>query len=148
MIREGRPLPADVKEKVPAIVNAVSNDPIVIALYAFGSVVDDALKPLSDLDFAVLLSDRLNGKQLFDKYLELIGLFNTNFRTDDIDLVVLNDAPTKFSYHITSSGKLLFCRDRSVLVDFIEMIRKIYLDFNFFRESFDKEFLRGIGHHG
>jgi predicted nucleotidyltransferase len=148
MIREGKPLPADVKEKVPVVVKRVSNDPEIVALYAFGSLAEDTLKPLSDLDFAVLLSGRLNYKQRFDKHLEFIGKFNSIFHTDDIDLVMLNEAPPRFSFHITSSGTVLFCSDRPALVDFIERTRKLYLDFKYFRDSFDKAFLRGIGYYG
>jgi predicted nucleotidyltransferase len=148
MIREGRPLPSDVKEKIPALVKTVSNDPDILALYAFGSLAKGALKPLSDLDFAILLSDRLDYKQRFEKHLDLIGLFNSHFHTDDIDLVLLNEAPPRFSFHITGTGTVLVCSDRSALVDFIEKTRKLYLDFRYFREVFDKEFLRGIGYNG
>ena len=148
MIREGRPLPADVKNKMPALVQTVSKDPDIVALYAFGSLAKDALKPLSDLDFAVLLYDRLDNKQRFRKHLDLIGLFNSHFQTDEIDLILLNEAPPRFSFYITGTGAVLFCRDRSVLVDFIEKTRKHYLDFRYFREGFDKEFLRGIGYNG
>ncbi|MDF1593719.1 MAG: nucleotidyltransferase domain-containing protein [Desulfobacterales bacterium] len=141
-------MPADVKEKVPVVIEAVSNDPDIVALYAFGSLSDNALRPLSDLDFGVLLSCRLEKKQRFEKHLELIGLFTSTLRTEEIDLVVLNDAPARFSFHITNSGTILYCRDRSALIDFIEMTRMLYLDFKPFRESFDREFLQGIGYHG
>ena len=141
-------MPADVQEKVPVIVQKLANDSEVIALYSFGSLAENALKPLSDLDFAVLFSNTLTSQQQFDKHLELIGLFNSVFRTDDIDLVVLNDAPPRFSFNITSGGKILICSNRSALIDFIERNRKHYLDFKYFRDSFDSEFLRGIGYNG
>jgi uncharacterized protein len=52
--------------------------------------------PLSDLDFAVLVSSRMSQRERFEKHLDLIGAFNSVFRTDEIDLVLLNDAPLKF----------------------------------------------------
>ena len=148
VIREGKPLPTDVQEKVPVVVEKLANDVEIVALYSFGSLAENTLKPLSDLDFAVLLSNQLNSQQQFDKHLELLGLFNSVFGTDEIDLVVLNDVPPRFSFHITSKGKILICSDRPALIDFIEKIRKLYLDFKFFRDDFDKEFLRGIGYNG
>lgn len=148
MIREGKPLPADVKEKVPVAVKAVASDPDIVALFAFGSLSTGMLTPLSDLDFGVLLSVDLNKKQRFEKHLELIGLFSATFRTEELDLVVLNDAPVRFSYSIMSRGKILFCRDRAALIDFIEKTRMLYLDFKPLRDSFDQAFLEGIGYHG
>lgn len=148
MIREGRKLPDDVMNRLPAVLRRVERDLDVIALYAFGGVADGALKPLSDLDFGVLISTALNRRQRFEKHLDLIGIFNETFRTDEIDLVLMNDAPMRFSYNIIRSGKLLYCRNQKELVDFCEKTVKLYLDFSFFRENFDRVFLKGIGYHG
>jgi len=148
MIREGHKLPGDVMKRVPAIVEKLSQDEEVIALYAFGSVASGVLKPLSDLDFGVLVSVELDRRQRFDKHLELIGVFNETFRTDEVDLVLMNNAPMRFSYNIISKGKLLFYRDKHFLSDFCARTIKLYLDFKFFRDNFDKVFLRGMGYRG
>jgi predicted nucleotidyltransferase len=148
MIREGKPLPNDVLDKMPAIVDAVKADPHVIALLSFGSLASGNLSPLSDLDFGVLLDFGLNREQRFQKHLDLIGTFNATFRTDEIDLVLLNDASPRFGYHITANGKVLFCRDRSALAGYIEKTTKLYLDFKPYRERFDQTFLQGIDCHG
>ena len=148
MIREGKPLPADALENMPKITELMAADRDVMAFYSFGSFVQEDLKPLSDLDFGVLLSNELDRTQMFDKHLELIGVFNDTFRTDEIDLVLLNDASMRFSYNIIKSGKLMHCRDITELTDFIEKTVKLYLDFRFFRDAFDDEFLRGVGYRG
>ena len=93
MIRDRTKLPDNVQEKLPDLIRIVKQHSDVVALYSFGSVATNELKPLSDLDFAVLLSGKLNKKLRFEKHLELIGIFNTILRTDEIDLMVLNDAP-------------------------------------------------------
>ena len=67
MIREGKKLPKDILEKIPAAVSKVKEDKDVIALYAFGSLAESKLKPLSDLDFAVLLSNSLDKTERFEK---------------------------------------------------------------------------------
>lgn len=103
---------------------------------------------MSDLDFAVLISRRLNKRQRFEKYLELIGVFNSVFRTDEIDLVVLNDAPLRFCHRILKTGNLLHLGNKRELVDFSEKVVKLYLDFRFFRDGFDRVFLEGVGYHG
>lgn len=148
MIRDGRPLPNDVLEKMPDIIKRISEDDKVLALIVFGSGARQTLKPLSDLDFGVLLSKDMTQKERFEKELELIGVFNETFATDEIDLVNMNDAPVRFCYNIVKEGKLLFCRSRGALVDFREKIVKLYLDFKFFRDDFDRSYLEGVGYSG
>jgi predicted nucleotidyltransferase len=148
MIREGRKLPPLVTDRIPVIVEEVSKDSAVVALFSFGSLASGDLKPLSDLDFGVLVSRSLDPRARFEKHLILIGLFNQVFKTDEIDLVLLNDVSIGFSYNIIFSGRLLYCANRPELNDFIERSVKIYLDFKFFRDEFDRAFLEGIGYHG
>lgn len=148
MIREGRKLSKDAILKIPEIVKVVSNDEDIIALYSFGSLAKENLNPLSDLDFAVLLTLRLAKEQRFDRHLSLIGEFNRVFKTDEVDLILLNDTPLRFVYQIQKQGKLLFCRDRTDLGRFNEYVVKMYLDFKYFRESFDRVFLEGISYYG
>ena len=148
MIREGRKLPPNAVDRMPAMIDRVSMELDVVAVLAFGSLAAGELKPLSDLDFGVLVSRQIDKEKRFDKHIELIGLFTEIFKTDEIDLVLLNDAPIRFSHKIIASGKLLYCTDRSELTDFIEKTVKCNLDFKFFRDEFDNTFLAGIGYHG
>ena len=148
MIREGHKLPADVTDRIPALIERISKDPDIIALFAFGSLATGDLKPLSDLDFGVLVSGKLDQHKRFDKHLDLIGKFNEVLKTDEVDLVMMNDAPMRFSHNIIKSGKLLHCKSNIDLTDFIEKTIKLYLDFRFFRDAFDDAFLKGIGYSG
>ena len=148
MIREGRPLPPNVLDRLPELLNAVKGDPQVVALLAFGSLVTGKLSPLSDLDFAILLPFGLDSRERFEKHLKLINLFVDTFNTEEIDLILLNEAPPRYAHHILAQGKILLCRDRAALADFIESSQKRYLDFRPYMEEFDREFLRGIGYSG
>jgi predicted nucleotidyltransferase len=148
MIRENKKLPDDVLDKLPEIVAVISSDSTVAALYSIGSLSEGRLTPLSDLDFAVLLSNRLDKRQRFEKHIELIGVFNSVFRTDEIDLVILNDAHLRFCHKTLKTGKLLYLRNKLDLVNFSEKIVKLYLDFRFFRDGFDRVFLEGVGYNG
>jgi len=148
MIREGKKLPDKILERLPEVVKAVKSCPEVKALYAFGSVATNELKPLSDLDFAILLSNQLNRRQRFEKSLDLIGLFNSVFQTDEIDLIILNDAPLKFCHIILKNGKLLYFKDKADLIDLCEYVVKNYIDFKFFRDNFNTTFIQGIGYDG
>jgi predicted nucleotidyltransferase len=148
MIHDGKKLPDDAMERVSRAITCVSDDQDVLALYLFGSGAQNRLQPLSDLDFGILLSRRLDRKQRFEKQIELIGKFNDFFGTDEIDLVVLNDVPPRFSFKILKHGNLLFFRDKKAIIDFREQVSNDYLDFKYFRADFDRTFLEGIGYHG
>jgi predicted nucleotidyltransferase len=148
MIREDKKLPKDAIRKIPEIVDIVSGDKDIVVLYTFGSLAKGDLKPMSDLDFAVLLTPRLSRKQRFDKHLKLIGIFNHVFRTDEIDLILLNDAPPRFVYRILKEGKILICKKQDEFIDFKEYVVKTYLDFKFFRDRFDRIFLEKVGYYG
>ena len=67
--------------------------------------------------------------------------------TDEVDLVILNDAPDRFAHQILKTGKLLYGNPIQ-LTDFIEKVNKQYLDFKPIRDQFDRVFLEGIGYHG
>ncbi|MBL6972323.1 MAG: nucleotidyltransferase domain-containing protein, partial [Desulfobacterales bacterium] len=82
MIRDGIKLQDDILERLPDLIQALKQHSEVVALYSFGSAAKNELKPLSDLDYAILLSGQLSKRQRFEKHLELIGIFNNVFRTD------------------------------------------------------------------
>jgi len=148
MIRDGVKLPKGVQYKIPELVQAMDDDQDVIALYVFGSLVHDALKPLSDLDFGILLNYRLDKRQRFDKHIELIGVFSDIFRTDEIDLICMNDAPSIITFQILKTGKMLTCKNGPALTSFRERLVKNYLDFKCMRDAFDAVFLKGTGYYG
>jgi hypothetical protein len=62
--------------------------------------------------------------------------------------VILDTTPIRFAYNILKTGRLEFCKDRNVLIDFIEKTNKMYLDFKYFWEQFDKTFLEKLGYVG
>ena len=141
-------LQKNVLEKIPELVKLLKNDKTIVAFYTFGSAASGNLRPLSDLDFAVLLSVQLNKHEIFEKNLDLIGTIENVLKTEEFDLVILNTAPMRFAYNILKTGKLEFFKDRNVLIDFIEKTNKMYLDFKFFREQFGKTFLEKLGYVG
>src|SRR5690349_7830447 len=86
----------------PCIDEALSNDsqpdevfkdtPVLVA-YLFGSWATGRARPSSDRDIAVLLEPQLSSAERGRWRLRLIGELSDFYRTNAIDLVVLNDAP-------------------------------------------------------
>ena len=148
MIKHGQKLPADCLEKLPGVVEAISSYPEVNAFFSYGSLASNKMKPLSDLDFGVLFYDRFDKYKRFKKQSRLLNLMIDRLGTEEADLVAMSDAPIRFSYNIIQTGKLLFCKKRGELADFIEDVVQKYLDYSVFRKRADDIFLKGIGYYG
>ncbi len=148
MIREGKKIPDNVADKLPGLVDLISVEEDVVALIVFGSLARGDLKPLSDIDLSVLLDKSLDKTDRFNKHLDLIGKISDFFHTDEIDIIILNDAPIRFVVEILNSGKRLFERDRDQLINFYEKNTKIFLDFKYFLDEHNRLFLEGVEYHG
>ncbi len=91
--------------------------PEIIYAYVFGSFVSGL--PYQDVDVALYLHGKAQedaGTQ-GDKYAELLG---SSFK-EVFDVVIINRAPNSFKFSIFSEGRLLFCRDDTLLSMSIEM---------------------------
>jgi uncharacterized protein len=118
-------IPDDVKQRLPAVVNALEQDPRVLFAYLFGGLACGEQKPLSDIDLALFLvetaslaEDKLD---LFEKLADLFG-------TAEIDLVILNTAP------LSLAGRIL--QKKQLLVDKEPFRRHLYESLTL-REFFD-----------
>ena len=85
----------------------------VTSAYCFGSQVTGRAHLDSDVDVAILLDwaaypDR---KGRFDAQLQLAGDIAHALGRNDIDLVVLNDAPPHLARAIIYNGTRVYCRD-------------------------------------
>ena len=138
-------LPDNILDKIPSLVNKLKKDEEIIALYLYGSAVTGKLRPLSDIDLAVLLKKDMTNNERFDFHLHLITEVSSILETDDFDLVLLNDAPVRFSYNIIKTGKLLFYTEKMTLINFIDKTVLKYLDFKYFKDEFDRTFQEKLG---
>jgi predicted nucleotidyltransferase len=103
----------------------LAEDDRVLAVWAFGSQASGTAGPSSDVDLAVLLDVRALG--LADE-LRLRARAVEALRRDDIDLVVLNQAPPLLRYEVLAGGTLLFCRNQEAVQDFEERALREFLD--------------------
>jgi len=147
MIREKR-LPPNVLQRIPGMIEVLRACEDVVALFFFGGLARGELKPLSDLDFALLLKGNSNQEKMWDRQLDLMGIIAKELGTDEFDLIILNIAPLRFSHQILKNGERIFVKDQQQLGDFQERVVKKYLDFLYYRREFDRAFLGGLGLHG
>lgn len=141
-------LPEGIHERIQPLVDRIATMDDVVAFYLFGSAARNDLQPLSDIDFAVLLSDSLTRERIEELRFSLTGLITETLATEEFDLVILNTAPIRFSHAVFREGLLLFVKDKNQLVDFRERNTLRYLDFSYYRKEFNKVFLERVGYHG
>ena len=97
--------------------------------YLFGSHARGQAGPLADVDIAVLLDDTLSADRYFGMRLEIIGGLMDILRINDVDVIVLNQAPLALSYRVLRDGILLYYRDRQVMIEYTARTVSAYLDF-------------------
>jgi hypothetical protein len=81
------------------------------------------------VDVAVLLAGHPDDDRCFDVRLEVIGGLTDIFHTDDVDVLILNQAPPALRYAVLRDGILLFCHDHQAMIDFRLRTVNEYLDF-------------------
>lgn len=108
--------------------------PDILLAYLFGSYARGEANALSDIDVGLLLSEGMSAQERFERRLT-IGLdLQRSFQRNDVDVVILNDAPLALAYRVLRDGQLLGCRDEDVRIQYSATIVSRYLDFKPFIE--------------
>ena len=116
-------VPENIHQKMSSLNDFFLSNPNVIFAYLFGGMIKARLNPLSDVDLAVYVKDM---KKL--DYLEMFGRIADILGTDEIDLVILNNAP------LSLTGRIL--QERKILVDKKPFVRHLF-ESRILREFFD-----------
>jgi len=119
----------------------------VTLAYLFGSTVRGEANRLSDIDIAVLFDDTLLQKEAFDLQLEVISELTGLLKTNNVDLVIINDSPLLLTYNIIREG-IILKSDEPVRVKFETKIMSRYLDERYHIQRHAKESLRRIAESG
>src|SRR3990172_4090002 len=91
------------------LVDRLASDEDIVAVYLFGSYARDEVGPLSDVDIGVLLRHHVLSEHYFDKQLDFVEKAARALRTDEVDLVILNQAPAPLAYRVIRERNVLFC---------------------------------------
>ena len=140
-----RKLPENVMAGIPILSSRLLEEKNITALYLFGSSLRGYLNPLSDLDLAVLFDKKIKPDNFLEEYLKIFGIAADILKIDELDLVILNQAPLRFVHNILKTGRLLFCNNKIQLADFIEINYKKYPDFIYYRNQYNIEFQKQLG---
>ncbi|MGH4013680.1 MAG: type VII toxin-antitoxin system MntA family adenylyltransferase antitoxin [Pseudonocardiaceae bacterium] len=114
-----------------APVSVLESDPRVRFAYLYGSRARGDARPDSDVDLAVSLRPQgslLDDARLHDQLAAALG-------RDDVDLLVLDDAPLWLQFRVVA-GRVLFSRDERERIAFREYVEKAFLVFRSYHDSY------------
>jgi len=131
---------------IPKLKGFLKKQDFVSVAYIFGSAAEGKQGPLSDIDIAVLMDKTLNKKERDRKKIFLIGKISSILKTDNFDLVVMNDAPMLMKYSIIKTGRLLRSGRERVAME--TDIMSEYLDRKFYDEMYARMSLERISKEG
>ena len=101
----------------------------VLLAYLYGSHARGTAGPLSDVDVAFLLEGKPSTRERFDARLEVTGALMDILRRDDVDVLVLNEAPPALAFRVIRDGVLLHARSKAVRAEYVASVTIEYLDF-------------------
>jgi len=111
--------------------------------YIFGSIAQGRTSALSDIDIAIIINDQqVNVKTYRYGYkAEILADLIKLFKTNNIDLVILNEASILLKHQVLYFGKLIYTKNERRRIAFqIDTINK-YNDF----KHLIKPYLAGVG---
>ena len=131
------------EDNLRAICDIFAQEPGVVAAYLHGSYAEGWPTPLSDLDFAVLLTAEAAAKG-WEVELRLQGAISRLLNSDEVDLKGLNGAPLVFQMLVITRGKLLYVRDDDARVWWEVRALGEWMDFQPLHDLQDECMLRRI----
>lgn len=120
-------------EKIKAtVVSRLKKIPDIKAVYLFGSYATGKEKPISDIDLCVITEKNIHQSKKLD-ILSCAGR--------DVEISLFHDLPISLKAKVFREGKLLFCRDKRLLIDIKLAAMKEYLDFKPVLDRFTRVFM-------
>ncbi len=111
------------------LTRALKPRPEVLDAYLFGSQARGDAGALSDIDVAVFIDEDLAEPGPYGYDAELITDLMTELGTNDIDVVLLNQAPPLLYHRVLRDGKLLVTRDLAATTTRAGYALSRYFDF-------------------
>jgi predicted nucleotidyltransferase len=142
VIKFGVPVPADVAERLPRLVERFAEDPRLDAVWLFGSRARGEHDALSDVDVAVLAKPGATSSELFDWQIEWTGLAATILGTDEVAIQAVNHMPLTVRHGILRDAQLLWERSRAIASDFEMATLARYLDLQPYLDRYDRDLFR------
>lgn len=97
------PIKHDILKLIPKLEVYLASRKDILFSYLFGSYARASYGPFSDVDIAVYITEDRRS----EKKLDILGDLNKILKTDELDLVILNDASLALRMNILKNCRLL-----------------------------------------
>lgn len=121
----------DIYQLLPKLTETLHSERDIIFVYVFGSYGLNKVGPLGDVDIGIYF-DYIDDD--WDKKLYLYGIITSTLKTDEVDIVILNNTSVELAFNIIKTGKLLFCKDDYKMIRFFCTTLNRYFDTYWFRK--------------
>jgi predicted nucleotidyltransferase len=132
-----------------ADVNAVTEQVLchydqVLLAYLYGSYISS--DTYQDIDIALLLTGTMEPYTLFKLQMQIAGEIECQLSPQPVpcDVRVLNGAPVEFQYEAIRTGRIVFCRNEELKIDYETDMMRQYLDLKYLFDRVDQAFLAGV----
>ena len=125
-------LPENILTLLPGAIEYLESNSEVLFAYLFGSLAKAKPQPLSDVDIAVYLN---SGSHIVESKLAILGKLIDILQTDEIDLVVLNNADLPLVINILKNKKLIVDKSQFSRHIFESLMMRKYFDFSVFESA-------------
>lgn len=105
----------------------------VVVAYLFGSLVKREISPLSDIDIAVYLDERIPGNRQNEVHMTLLNELIT-ILGDDLDLILMNSADLLMNFNIIKEGEIIYQRSETEKVMIESEIMDRYMDMRYYHK--------------
>lgn len=140
MVRLSRDLRIiDIEPRIPELLRYFERNGDIVAVYLYGSYGTERQTALSDVDLGVLLRRGLRDKHL-ERFLDIQAAVAAATREEDVNVLILNNAPPVIQFEVLRSGRLIFERDGEQHRDFVEHVIKRYPDFAIDFQAFCRDY--------
>ena len=99
--------------------------------YIFGSIARGTESALSDIDIAILIDDQQinDDKFRYGYKAEILADLMKILKTNNVDLVILNEANTLLRHRVLYHGKLIYSKNEKKRIEFQTNTIDKYIDF-------------------
>ncbi len=120
-------LPENIEDMLPKAETYLRSRPDILFAYLFGGLARGKPLPLSDVDIAVYLRETVDS---FEKKLEILGKLTDLLETDEIDLVMLNEAPLTLRMKVLENKRIIVDNDPFLRHEYESLTMREYFDFS------------------
>jgi len=113
----------------------------VLLALVFGSVARGDNSSISDIDIGLFFSPNTTKKERFDSILIISSKIQRILKKNEIDIVAINDAPSRLKFKIMTEGKIIYCEDMELFYNLKEKAMLEYFDFQYVEQQIIKDYL-------